>query len=79
MLNGSEADTRHEEILDILEQRHPESLELLNELSDLFGDLWNEAEDEGAVRQAALIRAALDGTVTFPTGADGEIQGRVRL
>jgi hypothetical protein len=75
-LSGSDDDIRHCEILDTLYRRCPEEKELLMELDNLFGALWNEALDEGARRQGLLIRAALDGQIT--ASEDG-VQGWVRI
>jgi hypothetical protein len=62
-LSGSLDDIRHREILDQLYRLCPEEKELLMELDNLFGDLWNEAELQGARRQGRLIQAALGGDI----------------
>jgi hypothetical protein len=69
--DGSEADRRHSEILDALAELHPESKKLIDELSDLFGVLANEALEEGGRRQGLLIRAVLDGT--FGLSDEGDV------
>jgi hypothetical protein len=53
---------REREIFEMLEERHPESLELLGELSNLVGALMNQAEDRGIKRHGAQILQMIEGS-----------------
>jgi hypothetical protein len=75
-LSGSPGDIRHLEIFDTLYRLYPEEKELLTELDDLIGALWNEALLEGARRQGRLIQAALNGDIS---ANDDGVEGRVAL
>jgi hypothetical protein len=66
-LNGSTADIRDCEILDELGTRHPESKEMIDELDDLIGELWNQAE-AGASRRASLFLRSGELTLTDDGG-----------
>jgi len=59
--NPTRADLRHSELLALLEQLHPESKALLDELSDLIGDLWCEAETAAVVHHGEQILAVIEG------------------
>jgi hypothetical protein len=75
-LSGSDDDIRHQEIFGLLYERHPGSKELLGELDDLLGALWNEALMEGARRQGLLIQGALNGDISV---CEDGVQGWVEL
>jgi hypothetical protein len=59
--NPTRADLRHSELLALLEQQHPESKALLDELSNLIGDLWCEAETAAVVHHGEQILAVIEG------------------
>ena len=55
---SSTEEAREQEIIDLLEERHPEERELLVELSNLVATLMNQAEDRGVQRHGEQIDPA---------------------
>jgi hypothetical protein len=66
--NPSKADLRRSELMDLLEERHPESRALLEELGEKIAELWCEAETFGIRRQATVIMAAIRGDLRADPG-----------
>ena len=55
------AEKRHRQIMDLLEERHPEDRDVLLELSELTTTLMCEAEDHAIARHGQMILAAIRG------------------
>ena len=58
-----EMQDRHADIFELLEQRHPESNDLLCELSNLDAIMGNKAANLGALQQGRIIAAAIRGDI----------------
>jgi hypothetical protein len=77
--NPTKADLRHSELLRLLEQLHPEPKALLDELSNLIGDLWCEAETAAVILHGEQILAAIEGRGFAGTAGDSTYMDESRL
>ena len=65
---GSTEEARERDLIDLLGARHPESKGLIDELSNLVGELMNQAEARGIERHGLQILQMIDGSRYQPDG-----------